>query len=417
MQRIGGRITIAALLLATLCTCCGGSQEPRSTPPAAIGVEGAVQRLSAESSWAPQNREALEAFIAEVSRHDYEVRPTAVFDWDNTCVFNDVGYATLRYQLDRLVFRLTPETLGELLPAEVDGQRELTGGGVQLADARADILDAFRELWPHIQSGDLDAARALPAHRDFRAKVGWFYTQLRATEGIGATYSLPWLIGWLSGYDDDEIGEIVSAGLALAVAEPIGRATWTSATPGRIGQREFTFGTGVRPQQEMRELMTVLQEIGVRTIVVSASGELVVEEAARYFDFPIAPDDIFGIRLVVEEGRVTLRRPAADVYPVTYRQGKVDVIRTNALGDPIFVAGDADTDFEMLTSFSGTAIRLVINRNKFDDEIGALYRAARTPAADDGPVTLLQGRDENEGAFRPHQETIPLGSSEPTPLR
>jgi len=390
---------------------CGGPQNPATPRPAEV----TTSRLSADAGWAPANRETLERLLDSVARNDWETSPVAVFDWDNTCVYNDVGYATLRYQLDQMVFRFTPETLGEFLAEEVDGHGELASG-VPLADARADIIDAFGELWPYVQNGNLDAARALPAHRDFRAKVGWFYTQLRATDGIGASYSLPWLLGWLSGFDEEEVSEIVSTALELAVAEPIGRETWTSVTAGSIGQREFTFSTGLRPQVEMRELMTAFQGVGVRTLVVSASGEPIVEAAARFFGFPVDAEDVFGIRLVVDEGVITTRRPPASEYPVTYRQGKVEIIGSQSGIDPVFVAGDADTDFEMLTSFPGTAVRLVINRNKLDDEIGALYRAARDDPDEGEPITLLQGRDENSGAFRPFQETIPLGAEEPTPL-
>ena len=83
----------------------------------------------------------------------------------------------------------------------------------------------------------------------------------------------------------------------------------------------------------------------------------------------------------------------------------------------MFVAGDSDGDYAMLTAFDTLQMRLVINRNKKGD-IHTLYEEAIEPASVPGtPRTLLQGRDDNEGAFRPGMETTPLGKPGPTPLQ
>jgi hypothetical protein len=71
----------------------------------------------------------------------------------------------------------------------------------------------------------------------------------------------------------------------------------------------------------------------------------------------------------------------------------------------------------MLTAFDSLQMRLVINRNK-KGEIRKLYEDALKPAdVAKRPRTLLQGRDENTGAFRAGMETMPLGKTEPTALK
>ena len=77
------------------------------------------------------------------------------------------------------------------------------------------------------------------------------------------------------------------------------------------------------------------------------------------------------------------------------------------------MAGDANTDFEMLTHFPQTEMRLILNRNMQGD-IRTLYQA---PTPTSAPVTtLLQGRNENLGCFLADYRTIPFGHHTPTDI-
>ena len=82
-------------------------------------------------------------------------------------------------------------------------------------------------------------------------------------------------------------------------------------------------------------------------------------------------------------------------YPLTYREGKNEIIDRFISARPWFVAGDADTDYDMLTR-PGVSIRLLINRN-LSGLIAELY---------DRPDILLQGIDQSSGSFRPSSETL-----------
>ena len=362
--------------------------------------------------WYPANHRALTHFLTAS-----QVAPAAaVFDWDNTCIFNDIGDATFRYQCDQLEIRLTPEQVAALLPEEVNNRTHV--GGVAIRALAADINAAYAALWPDLMAGRVAAVRHGAAHLDFRAKVGFLYAGLEQTEGIGPTFAYPWLVGWLGGFRREEIQALAVA--AYRSAELCGAPSqirWQCVSAGEAGAVSCLFSTYLTAHDEMLELMLHLRDQHFEIFVVTASAEAVVQGLAAHLKFPVAAAHVFGIRPCVEGGVFTTRTTPVDVYPLTYRRGKVEVIRRFLPAAPRLVAGDANTDFEMLTAFPETNLRLVVNRN-LQGEIRSLYAAARRePAADPhSPVTLLQGRNENTGQFCPSQETIALGETGPRHL-
>ncbi|MCL1979892.1 MAG: hypothetical protein FWG62_02315, partial [Proteobacteria bacterium] len=82
-------------------------------------------------------------------------------------------------------------------------------------------------------------------------------------------------------------------------------------------------------------------------------------------------------------------------YPVTYREGKTEIIRRWIDARPVLVAGDADTDYEMLT-LPEVDIRLLLNRQQ-PGLIASLYEDQQV---------LVQGLDLTTGRFRPARESI-----------
>ncbi|MCG2810880.1 MAG: hypothetical protein L6428_05425 [Candidatus Aminicenantes bacterium] len=58
-----------------------------------------LQRLN----WNQRNFDALNEFLAGVRPGEL-----AVFDWDNTCIFGDIGEAVFRHQALHLEFKFNP---------------------------------------------------------------------------------------------------------------------------------------------------------------------------------------------------------------------------------------------------------------------------------------------------------------------
>ena len=70
---------------------------------------------SISENWDPFNQERIGNLIKTCGNEGPSWNaikpPYAVFDWDNTSVFLDIQEATLVYQLENLIFRVTPDQL------------------------------------------------------------------------------------------------------------------------------------------------------------------------------------------------------------------------------------------------------------------------------------------------------------------
>lgn len=99
----------------------------------------------------------------------------------------------------------------------------------------------------------------------------------------------------------------------------------------------------IRRRPEVGDLIAQLHRKGWEVWVVSASEERLVRACAPLYGVPAAR--VIGMRLAVRDGALA---PLLD-GPNTYRQGKVDAIDLRIGRRPVFAAGDAETDVEMLS--------------------------------------------------------------------
>ena len=369
----------------------------------------------APGQWFPANHQALCSWLTRLKPGAAGAAPpSAVFDWDNTCAFNDIGEATFRYMLDTLSLRLTPQALDTLLPRRVTGTTTFDTGVVMAALAE-DIIGAYRSLWPKIAAGEAQEVRHNAAHRDFKAKLAYLYFALETAAAAGPRYAYPWLPCLFGGHTPAAVMEMAQSAWRLGQTERPGTLTWRSGSAGRAGMVAAKFATGLRLHDEMADLIGVLQAHGITTTLITASTEHLVRGLVAELGLPVAPNNIFGMRLAEADGLLQAQLLHRGSYPHTYREGKLQIVRDHMRATPLLVAGDADTDLDMLgAGLPNTQVRLVINRN-LTGEIRSLYRVALQPGQR-SQLTLLQGRDENLGSFRPSQETIPLGETRPQTL-
>jgi phosphoserine phosphatase len=356
--------------------------------------ENEMQQQTADSlaeagNWFPENLALLKNRLRAIAAKNTPMKPVAVFDFDNTCVFRDVGQAVFRLQLINLQYRLSPDQLAELLPIH-----QSTIGGKPIDAVISTLMHAYRQLWPLIANKKQQEARLLPEYRLFTTLLMWFTDKARKDERLGPRYVLPFMGKLLAGYSLPDLRQFAAEAVTTAMTEPLVEATLTAQAPEPLGLIEATYLLGLHAHPEMNALMHMLQNQGVTCYVVSASTEWLVEEAARLLGFPVTADQIFGIRVGLDaQGQLTTQDP--DAYPITFREGKADIIRQFIKGTLVLVAGDADTDFEMLT-LPEVPIRLLINRNQVG-LISTLYQ---------DPRILLQGLDQQTGRFRPFRESL-----------
>ncbi len=345
--------------------------------------------FNAEGNWFPNNLTLINSRIKEISTATTTTQPVAIFDFDNTCIFRDVGQAVFRYQLLQLRYHITPDQLEAILPTQ-----QATLAGRPMATVIASLLAAYRRLWPLIAKKESEQARQLPEYRLFTALLLWFTDKARKDAHLGPRYVLPFMGKLLAGQSLPELQQLATDVLDAVMAEPLAEKTIAFDAPEPLGRIETSYPLGLHAQQEMKGLMQMLQNQGIACYVVSASTEWLVEEAVRLLEFPVSKERIFGIRVSLDAGGL-LTTQDPESYPVTFREGKTEIIRQFIDGAPILVAGDADTDFEMLT-LPGVAIRLLINRNQ-TGLISTLYHE---------PDILLQGLDLQTGRFRPFRESV-----------
>lgn len=99
----------------------------------------------------------------------------------------------------------------------------------------------------------------------------------------------------------------------------------------------------LRVVPEMQELVAALHEAGWEVWVVTASAAPVVRCVSHHYG--IEPHRIIGMSPVMgPDGRYT----AEVLEPVTYREGKLEALRTCAHCDPTLAAGDSPSDLALL---------------------------------------------------------------------
>lgn len=403
--RLSRPLLLVLMLLVSRPTPAGEPPRPPLAP--------ATRPILRAPGWAPANRDRVEAFLLAQgiygNAYDPQRPPVAVFDWDNTSIFNDIGDATFQYQVRALGLKLDPADLGRILPETLGLDR--TPSGAQRDEAmeayallhKANLVgaDALRvpweRKWAAIQRDDaLRRAYAVLCHR-----LIWFYQTLEAVDGAATAY--PWVTRFYAGFGPHEVRTLVERVLADELRDP---NRGEACTKVRIdhpdpGQTAMTIKLGLVFTEEVRELMAALRAHGFDVYVVTASfGPVVAAAAARY---GVPDDHVIGMRLERRADGAFADRP---IPPATYRQGKVDAIRAFAPRDPVFAAGDSDTDVEMLLMPS-VQLRLIIDRKRKGD-IGRL--AAKGRRGDAG--YLLQGRadydaDAAKGAWNGTTATAP----------
>ena len=340
-------------------------------------------------NWCPVNRRILNDWLAGLQNHPNRHSMIAVFDFDNTCTYRDVGNAVFRFQLAGLHFRLPPKKFSKLFPKN---QTNICGQPFKPIKKR--ILSLYKKLWPLINKKQHSKVLAKAEHIEFQDLFFWYCKEARKDRELGALYTLPLMSRLLAGYTKDEVENLTYRALLSAEQESIAIETRSTITRGLSPDIFFQIelAKGLQVHREIIDLMDQLQHCGIRSCIVSASTEWVVKAAVKHFRLPVNQEDIFGIRVQLDGN--TLTKKLASNYPITYRTGKVAVINEIICATPIMIAGDAVTDYEML-NIPDVPIRLIINHNN-SGLISTLYDDTRF---------LLQGLNKATGSFHPYRET------------
>ncbi|MFJ8257568.1 haloacid dehalogenase-like hydrolase [Peribacillus asahii] len=431
LKGIVGSVVISSLLLTTGFSAASEKSTVAAQDKKYEKKENVTSiQLLDQGKWAQDTYGAIQDLIneygAKSSKYKIEKKPYAIFDWDNTSIMNDTEEALFFYQIDHLKFDLTPEEFYTVLKTNIPegpfskDYKNSSGELVTLEAITNDLKRDYEYLYHHYKglkgSQSLDAIRATDYFQDFKVKLYFLY------KAIGDTYSTdisyPWVLYLFSNMSVEEVQQLAETSNDLNLGAGISEEKLTSPQPlhGDAGVVSVSHINGLRLAPEISNLMHTFQNNGIDVYVVSASMEEVVEVFASNpkYGYNLPEENVFGMRLKKEAGNI---KPVYEEnYPFTAGHGKPETIineissKKGGYG-PIFVAGDSNTDYEMLTEFKDTKLRLIINRVS-GGKIGELSKLAASRMGKNNAKYVLQGRNENTGLWIPTEYTIKLGTNE-----
>lgn len=325
----------------------------------------------------------------------------AVFDWDNTSIFHDIGTAVFIHQLETLHFQLSPnqfemimrETLHLSLADLSQEQRRHLETRADKLSQQYQILYMMSETLGGDQS--FSEVQKTSIYIDFCIQMIQFYQKIGTIFSTKVSY--PWVTYFLAGMTSPEVQILSQQTIRKEQKRALTGQVWHSKDH-QVGFVQIP--TGIRIFHEMQCLYRELMAVEIDVYICSASQQDIVVPFAKEYQIP--SDHVFGMRLMKKNNDVLMPR-LDQSYPLTQSEGKVLTIREkiaplyNGRG-PILVGGDSSGDAAMLSAFSETEISLIIDRQT-TGEIEQLKEQARETAGSVNQRYYLQKRDERRGCF------------------
>jgi len=252
--------------------------------------------------------------LGELISRPRDAREVAVFDFDNTCIINDIGEIFSYYLVDWMRYRYDLDAFWDLIDPR-DGQEEL------------------REMVAEIQ-GSVDWATH-PLFETYSSEMNAIYTRRLEREGKRDCYA--WAVRLHVGLSETEMHTWSNQAILAELARPLE----TQVLQTRRGE-ELKVSRGVQPIFAIRELMRLLELGGVEVWICSATNIWTVREFGRHFGVP--PERVIGNRVHLEGETLSSEL----IEPAMFREGKRVAIEREIGVVPSLVVGDSETDFGML---------------------------------------------------------------------
>lgn len=252
----------------------------------------------------------------------------AVFDFDNTLIYNDLGEACMYFLARR-----------GLLPTENPAFREA------LIDNR---FHSEAEAAAIIEYGNRYHSESDAADRDaFAAEILHLYEKIHEGATLDTTYR--WTRIFFMDRTPAELSQLAREVLAYELEREVGHERLSRAG----GQGDVAIPTGIRIVPEVAELIRELEARDWTVRVVTASPRLVI--AAVIERWGLRPDQVTGMELAVgSDGKLL----PEIVEPMPCQAGKITALQTEPGWQgqlPNLMAGDSVGDRELLSA-ADTAI-------------------------------------------------------------
>ena len=405
--------------------------------PAKESVQSTEARKLIDGQWDPFNKKRLEELLATYGKtspkYDPRNPPYIVTDWDNTAIFLDVAEATYAYQLENLIFAMTPEQLDKAIRMNISDKpfsedyNSKDGKQVNIDLVAPDIVESYTWLYENYKGlkGDksLDEVKKNPHYMNFIAKMRYLYDAIGDTFDHATSY--PWVTYQNTGMTERQVRDMTYDATKWQLTQPVEAVTWTSpdALPGKAGVVTVSWKNGLRLVPEMQDLYKAFLDSGIDVWVCSASFVDIVKEISSNpeFGYNLPAERVLAMELA-RDAKGVIQTEFAKDRDQTQGKGKTLTIERFLVSrygyGPLFIAGDSEGDQNMMVDFDDTKIALIINRMRSPDTIiGKLSKTAVDTYGKDDAKYLLQGRDDNKGVYVKSQLHYKLGSKEGKALK
>lgn len=261
----------------------------------------------------PHVRQALDAAVTRSQRHE---RRVAVFDFDNTLIFNDIGELFSYYLIDEVLYRYDREDFWDLIDPQ-DGRDEIRALAHEVL--RLDAND-----WPES-----------PAYARYRAEMSALYGRKLARDGKRSCYA--WAVKLHVGITEMDMGMLSEQAILRELRRPIVRES-IQTSRGEV----IDVVRGVRVLEPMKALIAELHGAGFEVWICSASNYWTIAQFAPRFG--VRPE-----RVIANRVKTTHAELSADlIEPAMFMEGKEIAILREIGMPPTLAFGDSETDLHML---------------------------------------------------------------------
>ncbi|CEG47307.1 HAD-like domain [Plasmopara halstedii] len=364
----------------------------------------------------------------------------AVFDWDNTCMFGDISYTAVFYQVDNLDFRFTPQQLKLMFSRGLNASNgdtclsngihsklgdDVYGTSVTLATALAETVKDYEVLYnayiaskyhlvatASVTTVTLREIKGSREYHNFRAKLAFLLFGLEAMIGTNdhslcsmtvAATIFPQL---LLGMTKSEIQTLIRSSIRWNLGQALETPTYTST--GHL-QVQGSYTKGLRFFSGQESTMRALRTAGVDVYIISASPQLFAAEAGNLFGLgnTVPNDNVYGVRFKFDAAGLFTGK-LVDHYPITWGPGKATIVKSilkpmHYGAPPIYSSGDSDGDCEMMDMVRDG---VVDTNNRLNGNTSCIHRfyvkACKyfgTTEPRTNNVYLLQGQDQVIGTW------------------
>lgn len=385
-----------------------------------------------KGNWDDFNRNQLNQLILDYGdkspNYDVKKKPYVVFDFDNTSVFLDIQEASLIYQLENLLFKVTPSELDKIIRIDISEQNFVVdynnekGQAVNINTIAPDIIESYTWLYQNYVGlkgkKSLAQVKKSPHYLNFITKMRYLYSAIGDTFNHDVSY--PWVTYLYAGFKPEEVSQLAVETYYWQQGNTIGAVTWTSpkSLAGKAGVVSVTWENGLRPYEDVRNLYQAFKQNGFDVYICSASFIDVIKGVATNPDigFNVPEQNVYAMQLKHDTDNKIIPVFNQDYYQ-TQGKGKTLTIQKFLLSQygygPIFIAGDSEGDQNMMQDFSDTQKVLIINRwRKPTTDIGKFSQLAAQNYGQSDVKFLLQGRDANTSKFTQSNKSIAFKSTE-----